>query len=129
MTGTLECPSWAEGFSLHKVDMSRKANDAFKRLLHFKDDIMPEVYKNSAALLPNHGALKSAFQRLDASIEDYIDKMPPLPKSPSPRRAVARTPAEGNVSLPMSHDLEGKLGGRRRTYRKRGRKQKSRRRR
>lgn len=116
--------------------MSRKANDAFKRLLHFKDDIMPEVYKNSAALLPNHGALKSAFQRLDTSIEDYIDKMPPLPKSPSPRRAVARTAAEGNVSLPknhlsleMSNPFEGKLGGRRRTYRKRGRKQKSRRRR
>ena len=115
-----------EEFSLHKVEMSGM-NAAFKRLINFKQNTMPKVFKESVSQLPNHGTLKSAFQRLDATIEEYIDKMPPLPKSPSPRRPVARMPEE-NTILEMSHPLEGKLGGRRRTYRKRGRKQSRRRR-
>ena len=100
-------------------------NAAFKHLINFKQNTMPKVFKESVSLLPNHGTLKSAFQHLDATIENYIDKMPRLPKSPSPRRPVARMPE--NTILEMSHPLEGKLGGRRRTYRKRGRKQSRRR--
>ncbi len=104
---------------------------AFERLIKFKQHTMPEFFKETITLLPNPGPLRSGFNRLDATIEEYIDKMPPLPKSPSPRRPVARA-AEGaearnHVALHMSHNLEGKLGGRRRTYRRRGRKQSRRR--
>jgi len=102
--------------------------DAFRRLLSFKDYTMPEIFRKSVSLLPNNGTLRSAFHRLDASIEDYIDKMPALPKSPTQRRSVTRMPEEETI-LEMSHPLEGKLGGRRRTYRKRSyRKKQSRRR-
>jgi hypothetical protein len=96
--------------------MSRTA--AFRRITRFKDYTLPEVFRESVSLLPNNGTLKSAFHRLEATIEEYIDRMPPLPKSPSPRRPVARMHEE-NTILEMSHPLEGKLGGRRRTYRKR----------
>jgi hypothetical protein len=111
-----------EGFNLHRIEMSRTGTEAFKRLLTFKEHTMPEVYKTSVAVLPNHMTLKSAFQRLDATIEEYIDKMPPLPKSPSPRRATSKKSSNengGNTVLELSHAMEGKLGGKRRTYKKR----------
>lgn len=97
--------------------MSRTA--AFKRLVRFKDFTLPELVKETVSILPNHQPLKTAVHRLNESIEDYIDHMPTLPKSPSPRRPSSRTRGNENVVLEMSHPMEGKLGGRRRTYRKR----------
>jgi hypothetical protein len=100
---------------------------AFERLIKFKQHTMPKFFNETITLLPNFGRLRTGFNHLDATIEEYIDKMPPLPRSPSPRRPVVRM-LEENTILDMSHPLEGKLGGRRRTYRKRGRKQSRRRR-
>jgi len=97
--------------------MSRTA--AFKRLMTFKEEGIPDLLLKTVAVLPNHQPLKAALQRLDASIEDYIDHMPALPKSPSPRRPSSRTKGNENVVLEMSHPMEGRLGGMRRTYRKR----------
>ena len=94
-------------------------NAAFKRLIKFKQYTMPEMFKETVTLLPNHGPLRSAFHQLDTAIEEYIDKMPPIPKSPSPRRATPRVQEGEHIALEMSHPLEGKLGGRRRTYRRR----------